>query len=73
MQSLGPCFLVVFRLFWGPQDNFLLWDERIVEKVDEALGRFSISYKFKNVNDQFFFFWGGVLTGVYGPNLDLER
>ena len=25
-----------------------------MEKVDKAVGRFSISYKFKNVNDQFF-------------------
>ena len=41
-----------------------MWD-----KLEEAVGNFSVSCKFKNVIDQFE--W--VFTGVYGPNSDRER
>ena len=44
----------------------LMWDRRVVEKVEEAVGHFSVSCKFKNVGDQFE--WA--FTGVYGPNLN---
>jgi exonuclease III len=47
----------------------LMWDMRVVEKVDEAAGYYSLSCKFKNVLDQFE--W--IFTGVYGPNLDNDR
>ena len=47
----------------------LMWDSRVVDKVDEAVGCFSISYKFKNVADHFI--WA--FTGVYGPNSDRDR
>ena len=47
----------------------LMWDRRMVEKVEEAAGNYSLSCKFKNVFDQFE--W--IFTGVYGPNLDNER
>uniref|UniRef100_A0A2N9IH31 Reverse transcriptase domain-containing protein n=1 Tax=Fagus sylvatica TaxID=28930 RepID=A0A2N9IH31_FAGSY len=47
----------------------LMWDKRVVEKVDEAAGYYSLSCKFRNVIDQFE--W--IFTGVYGPNLDSER
>ena len=30
-----------------------MWDRRVVEKVEEAVGHFSVSCKFKNVGDQF--------------------
>ena len=29
----------------------LMWDQRLVEKVEEAVGQFSVSCKFKNVGD----------------------
>ena len=31
----------------------LMWDRRVVEKIEEVVGYFSISYRFKNVSDQF--------------------
>ena len=43
-----------------------MWDRRAVEKVEEVVGRFSVSCKFKNVGDQFE--WA--FTGLYGPNLN---
>ena len=44
----------------------LMWDSRVVEKVEEAVGHFSVSCEFKNVGDHFE--WA--FTGVYGPNLN---
>ena len=46
-----------------------MWDSQVVEKVEEAVGHFSVSCKFKNVGDQFE--WA--FTGVYGPNLNNRR
>ena len=40
-----------------------------MEKIDEAVGRFFVSCKFKNVKDEFE--WA--FTGIYGPNSDLDR
>ena len=45
----------------------LMWDRRVVEKVEEAMGFFfffPVSCKFKNVSDHFE--WA--FSGVYGPN-----
>nr|XP_023925825.1 uncharacterized protein LOC112037243 [Quercus suber] len=47
----------------------LIWDTRVVDKVEEAVGRFTVSCKFKSVVDHFE--WA--FTGVYGPNLVRER
>ena len=47
----------------------LMWDRRVVEKIEEAVGFFSISCRFKNVSDQFE--WA--FTGIYGPNLNRNR
>ena len=47
----------------------LMWDNRVVDKVDEVVGCFSVSCKFKNVADHFV--WA--FTGVYGPNSDRDR
>ena len=44
----------------------LMWDRRVVEKIEEAVGLFSISCRFKNVSDQFE--WAFI--GIYGPNLN---
>ena len=30
-----------------------MWDRRVVEKMDKAVGHFSVSCKFKNVGDKF--------------------
>ena len=46
-----------------------MWDRRVVEKIEEAVGHFSISCRFKNVSDQFE--WA--FTGIYGPNLNRKR
>jgi hypothetical protein len=31
----------------------LMWDRRVVEKIDEVVGDFSISCRFRSVIDQF--------------------
>lgn len=41
-------------------------DHRVVEKMEEAVGQYSVSCKLKNVADQLW--WA--FTSVYGPNLD---
>ena len=41
----------------------------VVEKIEEVVGHFSISCRFKNVSDQFE--WA--FTGIYGPNLNRKR
>ena len=47
----------------------LMWDKRVLEKINEVHGYFSLSCKFRTVAIQFE--W--VYTGVYGPNIDRER
>ena len=46
----------------------LMWDNRVVDKVEEAVGHFSVSCKFKNVVDNFV--WA--FTGDYGLNSDSD-
>ena len=40
-----------------------MWDTRVVTKMEKLVGRFSVSYKFTSVLDQF----AWAFTGVYGP------
>lgn len=47
----------------------LMWDKKVVERLDVEIGSFTVSCKFQNVEDGFC--W--VFTGVYGPNRDEER
>jgi hypothetical protein len=47
----------------------LMWDKRVVECIDEAVGTFSLSCKFKSVLDQFV--WA--FSGAYSPNDNSER
>ena len=47
----------------------LMWDNRVVDKVEEVVCCFFVSCKFKNVADHFI--WA--FTGVYGPNSDRDR
>ena len=58
---------VVIRSLWGGQHvdwsylgscgvsggELVMWDTRVVNKMEEAVGRFSVSCKFTNVSDQF--------------------
>ena len=41
----------------------LMWDSRVVEKLDDAVGNYSVSCKFRSVVNQSE--W--VFSGVYGP------
>ena len=60
-------------LYLGSEGAFggilLMWDRRVVEKIEEAVGYFPILCRFKNVSDQFE--WA--FTGIYGPNLNKKR
>uniref|UniRef100_A0A2N9HAP6 Reverse transcriptase zinc-binding domain-containing protein n=1 Tax=Fagus sylvatica TaxID=28930 RepID=A0A2N9HAP6_FAGSY len=47
----------------------LMWDRRVVERVDEAIGCFSISCRFREVASGL----DWVFSGVYGPNKVVER
>jgi hypothetical protein len=47
----------------------LLWDKRVVERIDSKVGMFSVSCHWKSLGDGFE--WVG--TGVYGPNRDDSR
>ena len=47
----------------------VMWDMRVVDKVEEAVGSFSVFCKFKSVVDQF----DWAFTSVYGPNSVIVR
>ena len=47
----------------------LMWDRRLVEKLEDAVGYFFVPCKFKNVEDHKV--W--MFTRVYGPNIAEER
>ncbi|KAG2711493.1 hypothetical protein I3760_04G079300 [Carya illinoinensis] len=47
----------------------VMWDRRVVEKVEDCIGQYSVACSFKCVSDNFL--WAFV--GVYGPNLDSTR
>jgi exonuclease III len=72
VMSLWGCHYVdwVFLGSVGASGGILvMWDRRTVEIMEEAVGQYSVSCKFKNVVDQFV--WA--FTGVYGPNMDNAR
>ena len=46
-----------------------MWDRRVVEMIDEAVGDYSVSCRFRGVVDHFE--WA--FSGVYGPQNDRER
>ena len=69
-MELSTRRLVVYLGSDGASGGILLmWDRRVVEKVEEVVGHFSVSCKFKNVDDHFE--WAFI--GVYGPNSDRDR
>jgi exonuclease III len=45
----------------------IMWDRRVVEKVDECMGRHILAVSLRNVDDKFLWTFGG----VYGPNDEL--
>ncbi len=47
----------------------VMWDTRVVEKIDEAVGHFSISCKFRSV----FNHHEWVFSGVYSPQTVRDR
>jgi hypothetical protein len=47
----------------------LMWDSRVVEKLEDAVEYFFVSCKFRNVEDHNI--W--MFSGVYGPNVDNDR
>jgi exonuclease III len=47
----------------------LMWDRRVVEKIEEYVRQYVVAYVFRSVTANFN--WG--FAGVYGPNHDGER
>jgi len=47
----------------------LMWDRRVVEKIEEYVGRYVVACAFRSVSVNFD--WG--FAGVYGPNDDGDR
>jgi hypothetical protein len=47
----------------------LMWDKRVVEKIEEYVGQYVVACAFRSVTANFN--WG--FAGVYGPNDDGER
>lgn len=47
----------------------LMWDKRVVEKIEDCVGNFMVACSFRSVSDSFE--WAFV--GVYGPNNDVDR
>ena len=72
VRSLWSCHHVDW-LFLGSVRAFvgilIMWDKRTVEKLDQAVGHFSVSCKFQNLVNQSV--W--TFSGVYGPHVDNER
>ena len=72
VRSIWSCLDIdwLYLGFKGASGGILfMWDRRVVEKIEEAVGFFSISCRFKNINNQFE--WA--FTGIYGPNLNRKR
>jgi exonuclease III len=72
VRSLWSCPYVdwVFLGSNGASGGILLmWDRRVVEKIEDAVGQYLVSCKFKTIMDQREWMY----TGVYGPNLDSEK
>jgi hypothetical protein len=47
----------------------IMWDTRVVEKVDECVEEFTLAVSFKNIADNF----AWAFAGVYGPNSGCDR
>ncbi|KAG6626350.1 hypothetical protein CIPAW_15G041600 [Carya illinoinensis] len=72
VRSIWSCPYVdwVYLAAKGASGGILvMWDRRVVEKIEEFVGVYSVACSFRSVADDFL--W--VFAGVYGPNLDHER
>ena len=47
----------------------VMWDKRVVEKMEEFVGEYTVACSFKMVEDNFL--WA--FAGIYGPNDDTTR
>jgi len=47
----------------------LMWDRRVVEKLEVCIGRYTVACSFRNIGDNDSWAFGG----VYGPNDDRDR
>jgi hypothetical protein len=47
----------------------LMWDRRVVEKIEDCVGRFVVACLFRSVTEN----WEWAFAGVYGPNDDGAR
>jgi hypothetical protein len=47
----------------------IMWDKRVVEKIDECVGIYSLAVSFRNIVDSSV--WA--FASVYGPNFDSDR
>jgi exonuclease III len=47
----------------------LMWDMRVVEKIEDAVGNFSVSCKLRTVIDH----QESIFSGIYSPQMDRER
>jgi hypothetical protein len=68
----GAVFMLI-GCIWvqgGPSGGILLmWDRRVVEKLEECVGRYVVACAFKSVKEHFE--WA--FSGVYGPKDYVER
>jgi hypothetical protein len=46
-----------------------MWDRRVVEKIKECVGEFTVACSFRNIEDSF----SWAFAGVYRPNSDCYR
>ena len=61
--------MVLLRFLWCFQRGVIDVGHMGCDKMEEAVGRFSVSCKFISVSDQFV--WAFI--GVYGPNVHRDR
>ena len=47
----------------------MMWDRRVVKKVEACKGEFVAAVSFRSVHDDF----AWAFAGVYGPNFDVDR
>jgi hypothetical protein len=46
-----------------------MWDKRVVEKIDECVGDFTLAVTFRNIADHS----TKAFAGVYGPNSNRDK
>ena len=54
---------------WASRGILILWDKRVVEKIEDCIGVYSLAMKFRSIEDNSI--WA--VAGVYGPNNVRDR